>query len=182
MHCLEFKGFLEENARFFKFSLAMNDHILMGDIKSDRNAKITWNMPDSKEYYIFKGKFYIASSTIQVTRFPPPKIIDDDVSAIDYWEDQRIQQWNLLDDRSRATFTWPSKSEKPKSSDIAFSCQSLTHTDKSIVHEIAMDNFCLLIYKVTDAEHLDYACFPPKRMVNKSFGVFIKKLNYSHFG
>ncbi|KAK4521302.1 uncharacterized protein ATC70_011916 [Mucor velutinosus] len=167
MHCLQFRGFLKDDARFLKFTLAMNDNMLMGDIKSDPNAKISWTMPKTKEYYIFKGKFYIASSPIQVTRFPPPKIIDDDTSAPDYWEDQRIQQWNELDTQSRATFTWPSRAETPRAADIAFSCQTLSTQDKSLVHDIAMDNFCLLVYKVTDVEHLDYSVFPPKRLVYK---------------
>lgn len=166
MHCLSFKGFLKDDIRFFKFLLAMNDNKLMGDIKSDPNAKISWTMPQSKEYFIFKGKFYIASAPIQVTRFPPPKITMDDINATDYWEEQRIQQWNELDEKTRATFTWPSRAEVPKSSDISFSCQSLSNKDKSIVHDIAMDNFCLLVYKVTDVEYLDYSCFPPKRLVS----------------
>lgn len=42
MHCLQFRGFLKDDARFLKFTLAMNDNILMGDIKSDPNAKISW--------------------------------------------------------------------------------------------------------------------------------------------
>lgn len=42
MHCLPFRGFLKDDTRFLKFSLAMNDNILMGDIKSNPNAKISW--------------------------------------------------------------------------------------------------------------------------------------------
>lgn len=43
MHCLSFKGFLKDyHLQYFKFLLAMNDHTLMGDIKSDRNGRITW--------------------------------------------------------------------------------------------------------------------------------------------
>jgi hypothetical protein len=163
MHCLSFKGFLQEDSKFFKFLLAVNDNILMGDIKSNPKAKINWIMPSTKEYYNFKGKFYIQSAPIQVTRFPPPKIIEDDEN---YWENQRIKQWNELDSKTRATFTWPSKAEIPKANDISFSCQSLSTRDKSVVHDIAMDNFCLLLYKVTDVEHFDYSCFPPKRMVS----------------
>lgn len=30
-----------------------------------------------------------------------------------------------------------------------------------------MDNFCLLLYKVTEVEHFDYNVFPPKRTVNR---------------
>ncbi|KAI8645249.1 hypothetical protein BD408DRAFT_441079 [Parasitella parasitica] len=167
MHCLQFRGFLKDDARFLKFSLAMNDNILMGDIKSDPNAKISWTMPKTREYYHFKGKFYIASAPIQVTRFPPPKIIDDDTSSSDYWENQRIQQWKKLDARSRATFTWPSRAEMPKADDVSFSCQSLSSSDDTLVHDIAMDNFCLLVFKVTDVEHFDYSDFPPKRRIYK---------------
>lgn len=164
MHCLQFKGFLKDDVRFFKFLLAMNDQTLMGDIKSDPKAKISWTM--SNEYYIFKGKFYIASAPIQVTRFPPPKIMDDDKSAAEYWEEQRLQQWSELDDKTRATFTWPSRAEVPRSDQVAFSCQSLCVTEKSVVHDIALDNFCLLVYKVTDVEYLDHSCYPPKRLVS----------------
>jgi hypothetical protein len=163
MHCLSFQGFLKDDIRFFKFLLAMNDHKLMGDIKSDPNAKISWTMPHTKEYYIFKGRFYIASAPIQVTRYPPPKINEED----DYWENQRIEQWHALDEKTRAVFTWPSRAEVPKSNDISFSCQSLKKEETSIVHDIAMDNFCLLVYKVTDVEYLDYSLFPPKRMVSQ---------------
>lgn len=43
MHCLLLKGFLEGyHLQYFKFVLAMNDHTLMGDVKSDRNGRITW--------------------------------------------------------------------------------------------------------------------------------------------
>jgi hypothetical protein len=42
MHCLPFRGFLKDDGRFLRFSLAMNDNILMGDIKSNPSAKISW--------------------------------------------------------------------------------------------------------------------------------------------
>lgn len=42
MHCIQFKGFVKQDVRFFKFMLAMNDNKLMGDIKSDPNAKLSW--------------------------------------------------------------------------------------------------------------------------------------------
>lgn len=166
MHCLAFKGFLQEDFKLFKFLVAMNDNILMGDIKSNPNAKINWMMPNTKEYYNFKGKFYIQSAPIQVTRFPPPKIMSEEEDNEGFWENHRIKQWNELDNKTRATFTWPSRGETPKANDISFSCQSLSKTDKSVVHDIAMDNFCLLIYKVTDVEHFDYTNFPPKRTVS----------------
>lgn len=122
-------------------------------------------MPKSKEYYNFKGRFYIASAPIQITRYPPPKIMDTEINAADYWEEQRIQQWKTLDSKMRATFTWPSRAETPKAQDVSFSCLSLSSTDKSLVHDIALDNFCLLVYKITDVEYYDYSSFPPKRLV-----------------
>lgn len=122
-------------------------------------------MPKTKEYFNFKGRFYIASAPIQVTRFPPPKITDDDEPASDFWEEQRLLQWKELDPKSRAIFTWPSRGDIPKASDVAFTCQSLKQNDTTVVHDIAMDNFCLLVYKVTDVEHFDYTSFPPKRTV-----------------
>lgn len=176
MHCLLFNGF--SNHGFLQFTLAMNDHILMGDIKSNPNAKINWTIPNTNEYYNFKGKFYIASAPIQVTRFPPPKINDE--NAADYWEQQRIQQWNQLDSKTRAMFTWPSRGEIPKSNNISFSCQSLT-TDISVVHDIAMDNFCLLVYKVTHVEYFNYACYPPKRLVRIYFNLLTTLLTLNRF-
>lgn len=122
-------------------------------------------MPKTKEYYNFSGRFYIASAPIQITRFPPPKITDDEQLAADFWEEQRVLQWRELDPKLRATFTWPSRRDTPKAADIAFTCQSLKQNDSSVVHNIAMDNFCLLVYKVTSVEHFDYAAYPPKRTV-----------------
>ncbi|KAI8353985.1 hypothetical protein BD560DRAFT_408079 [Blakeslea trispora] len=164
MHCIPFLGFLEDDVRFLKFSLAINDNALMGDIKSNPNAKLSWVMPKTNEYYNFKGRFYIASAPIQITRFPPPKIEAHTSPASAYWEEKRLRQWAVLDDASRATFTWPSKGETPKSADISYSCQSLKHMEKGIIYDIALDNFCLLIYKMTEIEHLDYSVFPPRRM------------------
>ncbi|KAI8992199.1 hypothetical protein BDB01DRAFT_847597 [Pilobolus umbonatus] len=162
MHCLQFRGSLQDNPGFFKFTLAMNDQILMGAIKSNPTARISWIMPNSSEYYHFKGKFSIASAPIQVTRFPPPKLTE--MNAVEYWELQRIELWKSLDPKTRATFTWPTTGEIPRSAGVAFSCLSLD-TTPSVVHDIAMDNFCLLVYKVTEVEYLDYSCHPPNRLI-----------------
>lgn len=204
MHCLQFQGFLEEDPRFIEFPLAMNDNILMGDIKSDPNARLSWyelshariqfmtyfnnrTMPKTKEYFKFSGKFYIASAPIQVTRFPPPKIPSSDLAAADFWENERKRRWKALSDQERAVFTWPSRGEVPKADRIAFSCQSLGNLAEKqesgrsifgsltsqkpndslqVVHDIAMDNFCLLVYRISEVEYFDYSSFPPKRTVN----------------
>ncbi|KAI8987377.1 hypothetical protein BDF20DRAFT_814383 [Mycotypha africana] len=166
MHCLPFRGLLEDDSHFLKFQLAINDSLLMGDIKADPKAKLSWIMPKTKEYYNITGKFYIASAPTQLTRFPPPKISSNDgQTTADYWEQQRLNEWNKLSSKARATFTWPSRAETPKSAFKSFNCQSLDKSQKSVLHEIALDNFCLLVFKVTDVEHLDYSCFPPKRTV-----------------
>lgn len=155
-------------------------------------------MPKSKEYYKLKGKFYIASAPIQVTRFPPPKIPSSDLPAAEFWELERRKHWKAMDDKTRATYTWPSHGEAPKADRIAFSCQSLeclieqeatsrgglfslkrsntataSSTDqKQVIHDIAMDNFCLLAYKISEVEYYDYSSFPQRRMV-KSFRIML---------
>ncbi|KAF7729906.1 peptide-N4-(N-acetyl-beta- glucosaminyl)asparagine amidase [Apophysomyces ossiformis] len=187
-HCLHFQAFLEDDSRFLEFLLAMNDNHLMGDVKSDRYAQICWIMPKSKESYKFKGKFYIASAPIQVTRFPPPKLPSSDLSSVDYWEMERVKQWKSLSNQARAMFTWPSSGEVPKSAPVSFTCQSLQYmvgsqpsdNDKTlqVVHDIAMDNFCLLIYKVTAVEHYNYEMFPPRRTPLLYSEGWKKKLTY----
>ncbi|ORX53098.1 hypothetical protein DM01DRAFT_1374561 [Hesseltinella vesiculosa] len=171
MHCLEFKDFVDDNDRFLVFHIALND-TLMGDIKADPHARLCWTMPKTKEYYKLEGKFYIASSPMQVTRFPPPRIVENGEPAADYWEAKRRDHWKALTDQARAIYTWPSRGEAPKSEKQAFSCQSLAHFDASkpasqlhVVHDIAMDNFCLLLYKINEVEHFDHNAFPPKRSV-----------------
>jgi hypothetical protein len=42
MHSLPFQDFLEDDCRFLLFLLAMNDNLLMGDIKSDPTVKLCW--------------------------------------------------------------------------------------------------------------------------------------------
>lgn len=42
MHCLQFLSFLDDDPRFLVFPLAMNDNLLMGDIKSDPNVNLCW--------------------------------------------------------------------------------------------------------------------------------------------
>ncbi|KAI8084777.1 uncharacterized protein BX664DRAFT_337763 [Halteromyces radiatus] len=175
MHCLQFQSFIEDDARFLIFHIALNDN-LMGDIKSDPNARLCWTMPKSKEYYKFSGKFYIASSPLQVTRFPPPKPIKSQLSAAEFWEKERKQQWKSLSDKVRATYTWPSRGDCPRAGTASFSCQSLKYFDEQtgnnkldsndklkIVHSIAMDNYCLLVFKVTEVEYFDYNGYPPRR-------------------
>lgn len=166
-------------------------------------------MPKSKEYYKLTGRFYIASAPIQVTRFPPPKIPASELPAADFWENERTKQWKSLNSKMRAVFTWPSRGEVPRSDRIAFSCQSLdvtvqkqfsssnlagrasssadegsSKTDQlQVVHDIAMDNFCLLVYKINEVEYFDHSSFPPRRTVSAGFRFpsSIISLSYSNF-
>lgn len=110
-------------------------------------------MPHTQEYYHFKGKFSIVSSPLQLTRYPPPKISEKE----DYWENQRIELWHALDEKTRTTFSWPPRGDTPRAHYIPL---------ETVSEQAAMDNFCLLIYKITEVEHLDHSTFPPKRMVN----------------
>ncbi|KAI8082590.1 uncharacterized protein B0P05DRAFT_459221, partial [Gilbertella persicaria] len=161
IHCIPFRGFLKGDARFLLFSVFMHENLLMSDIKSDPYANLSWIMPRTHEYFNLKGRFYIASAPIQITRFPPPKITKENASG--YWEQERLRQWSLLDHQLRATFTWPSRTEVIDNKSLL--CQSLPYDKSCLLIDIAMDNFCLLVYKVTEAEYLDYSIFPPKRMV-----------------
>lgn len=34
-----------------------------------------------------------------------------------------------------------------------------------LMHDIAMDNFCLLVYKINEVQHYEYGMFPPRRTV-----------------
>ncbi|CAO3642763.1 unnamed protein product [Cunninghamella blakesleeana] len=180
MHCIQFQLFIEDDNRFLVFHIALNDTV-MGDIKSNPNARLCWTMPKTKEYYKLKGKFYISSSPMQITRFPPPKPNFSNVAAADYWENERKKHWKGLSDKGRAVYTWPSHGDT-RANRTAFSCQTLKHFDQQVqpsgngglftnnnkenidklkvVHDIAMDNFCLLIYKITEVEHFDYNSFP----------------------
>ncbi|CAO3591228.1 unnamed protein product [Absidia cylindrospora] len=170
MHCIQFQSFVEEDERFLVFHIALND-TLMGDIKSDPNARLCWTMPKSKEYFKLRGKFYIASSPLQVTRFPPPKPSDSELSAVEFWENERQKQWKSLPKNVRATYTWPSRGDYPRADNASFACQSLDNysgddgSKLKVVHDIAMDNYCLLVYKVTEVEYFDYNPFPPRRNV-----------------
>ncbi|KAI9009401.1 hypothetical protein CLU79DRAFT_710962 [Phycomyces nitens] len=160
MHSLAFQSFVDEDARFLTFLLAMNNNSLMGDIRSDPQAKLCWMMPKSSEQYHFSGKFYIASSPTQVTRFPPPRVSEQLPAAV-YWETERRRQWSLMSNKTRASYTWPSQGETPKIG-VAGTPEEMI----KVVHDIAMDNFCLLVYKITRVDHLDYSVFPPKRIVS----------------
>ncbi|OZJ06021.1 hypothetical protein BZG36_01077 [Bifiguratus adelaidae] len=179
MHSLSFQDFLDDDCRFIEFLLAMNDNILMGDIKANPEAKLCWTIRN--EQYYFTGKFYIASAPIQVTRFPPPKMPVSDMPAAEYWEEERLKQWRRLNPQIRAKFTWPTPGDLPKADRIAYTCLSLddmTSQNRSanaskagagnsvkLIHDIALDNFCLLIFKVIDVMHLNLSTFPPRRLV-----------------
>ncbi|RUS19256.1 hypothetical protein BC938DRAFT_475785, partial [Jimgerdemannia flammicorona] len=197
LHSLQFQDFLEDDNRFLEFLLAMNDNILMGDIKSDPSAKLIWAMPKSKEHFYFTGKFYIASAPIQVTRYPPPKIAMSDLPSAEFWEEERTKQWKRLNPKIRATFTWPGPGEMPRAEKLAYSCLSMEvmleenkrgpfatkvngvlgrsnsisgngaagqiENTVKLMHDIAMDNFCLLVFKISEVQHYEYGTFPPKR-------------------
>ncbi len=135
-------------------------------------------MQTTKEIYNLSGRFYIVSSPKRITRFPPPKLgkdIDSDISAQEYWETVRRQIWSSLSSQTRATFTWPSSGEIPKNGKEAFKCLKLdsmldnnTGSDNpdKVNHEVAFDNFCLLVFKVREVMRFEYGSFPPKRTVS----------------
>jgi hypothetical protein len=142
-------------------------------------------MQTTKEIYNLSGRFYIISSPKKITRFPPPKfgteIINSDISAQEYWETVRRQVWSTLSSQIRATFAWPTPGEILKNGKEAFKCLkldsmldqnvSLDNPDK-VNHEVAFDNFCLLVFKVSEVIRFEYGVFPPKRVVS----ILLKKI------
>ncbi|KAL1924857.1 uncharacterized protein VTP21DRAFT_4511 [Calcarisporiella thermophila] len=172
MHSIVFQDFLKDDSRYLLFQLAVNDSHLMCDLKSTAKAELCWAMPKSKEHFYFSGRFYIASAPVQVTRYPPPRIISDlQEHSEDYWERERLRQWQRLNSRLRSRFTWPSSGDAPRN-DKAFACLHLDalsndypNDAKKIIHSIALDNFALLIYKATSVTHFNYEVFPPRRTV-----------------
>ncbi|CAG8734818.1 2905_t:CDS:2, partial [Acaulospora morrowiae] len=134
-------------------------------------------MPTSKEIYKFSGRFYITSSQNKITRFPAPKIVLDEsnnISPREYWESLRCQLWNSLSSQSRAAFTWPPSGEIPKSEKDSFKCLKLdsmlnstnsVNSSEKILHDLAFENFCILIFKANEVMRFDYEAFPPKRII-----------------
>lgn len=138
-------------------------------------------MQTTQEIYNLSGRFYITSSPKKITRFPAPKIITEETSSREYWESIRRQHWNSLSPQTRAIFTWPPSGEIPKNDKDAFKCLKLdsmldelnnnsNFTPEKVIHDLAFENFCILVFKVSEVVRFEYGIFPFKRMVsNKSF-------------
>ncbi|RIA87147.1 hypothetical protein C1645_696369 [Glomus cerebriforme] len=166
LHNIRFQDFVKDDSRHLLFLMAFNDNQLHGDVKSNPNAQLCWQMPTTKEIYNLSGRFYITSSPKKITRFHPPKIgTESDISAQEQWETIRRQIWSSLSPQTRAMFTWPTSGEIPKHGDEAFKFN----------HDVAFDNFCLLIFKVSEVIRFEYGIFPPKRVVR----ILIKCLSFS---
>ncbi|KAL1921252.1 uncharacterized protein VTP21DRAFT_10968 [Calcarisporiella thermophila] len=170
LHSIQFLDFLEDDPQYLIFQLAVNNNSLMGDLKACAKAELCWNMPKSKEHFYLSGRFYIASAPIQVTRYPPPRIRPE-IDAASYWEELRLRQWRRLNPQMRSTYTWPPSGETPRANQ-AYACLSLDaiaddspQDARRIIHDIALDNFCLLVFKVLGVTHFNYSTFPPTRTV-----------------
>ncbi|PKC00691.1 hypothetical protein RhiirA5_427819 [Rhizophagus irregularis] len=178
LHNIRFHDFIKDDSRHLSFLMAFNDNQLHGDIKSNPSAQLSWQMPTTKEIYNLLGRFYIVASPKKITRFPPPKLgtelMNSEISAQEHWESVRRQVWSSLSSQTRATFTWPPSGEIPKHGDKAFKCLkldsmldrniSLDNPDK-VNHEVAFDNFCLLVFRINEVIRFEYGIFPPKRMI-----------------
>ncbi|CAI2178229.1 2459_t:CDS:2 [Funneliformis geosporum] len=169
LHNIRFHDFVKNDSRYLLFLMAFNDNQLHGDVKSNPNAQLCWQMQTTKEIYNLSGRFYIVSSPKKITRFPPPK---SDMPTQESWETVRRQVWSALSSQTRATFTWPPSGEIPKSGKMAFKCLKLdsmlddhigSNNSDRVDHEVAFDNFCLLTFKVHEVIRFEYGSFPPKR-------------------
>ncbi|CAJ0645409.1 6453_t:CDS:2 [Entrophospora sp. SA101] len=170
-HNIRFQDFLKDDPRYLIFLMAFNDNSLHGDVKSNPKAILSWHMSTTKQIYTLSGRFY---------RFPPPKILSDELSNVpsqEYWESIRRHYWSSLSSQTRVVFTWPPSGEIPKANKEAFQCdklESMLTTDNKktasddpmkIKHDFAFDNFCLLVFKVNEVVKFDYGGFPMTRVV-----------------
>ncbi|RHZ71765.1 hypothetical protein Glove_253g75 [Diversispora epigaea] len=187
LHNLRFLDFLEDDPKYLLFLMSFNDNNLHGDIKSCPTVQLNWHMQATQEIYNLSGRFYITSSPKKITRFPAPKIILDETSPREYWESIRSQYWNSLSPRTRAIFTWPPSGEIPKSDKDAFKCLKLdsmldelndysglnnnnnnnnnNNSPGKVLHDLAFENFCILVFKVGEVKRFEYGIFPSKKMV-----------------
>ncbi|CAG8596909.1 4098_t:CDS:2 [Paraglomus brasilianum] len=172
-HTIRFHDFLKEDPRYLVFLMAFNDSHLHGDIKSNPRAELCWQMPTTREIFNLTGRFYIIASPLKITRFPAPKVDDSStVPALQYWESQRCAVWTSLTSQTRASFSWPPSGEalqpdqeRAMKMDVMLGSSAKADTKEQIVHNVALDNFCLLAFKVGGMTRFEYGQFPPKRMV-----------------
>jgi len=130
-------------------------------------------MPTTREIFNLTGRFYIIASPLKITRFPAPKVDDSStVPALQYWESQRCAVWTSLTSQTRASFSWPPSGEalqpdqeRAMKMDVMLGSSAKADTKEQIVHNVALDNFCLLAFKVGGMTRFEYGQFPPKRMV-----------------
>ncbi|KAG9301254.1 hypothetical protein G9A89_012637 [Geosiphon pyriformis] len=176
LHNIRFQDFLKDDPRYLLFLMAFNDGYLHGDVKASPQAQLCWQMPSTKEIYNISGRFYISAAPLKITRFPPPKILPDNLSyllASEYWESIRRLTWESISSQTRASFTLP-PSGVPKLNQNTFVCQRLEHMLNSnvkidhperILHDMAFENMCILVFKISEVVRFEYEMFPPKRFV-----------------
>jgi len=226
-----FQSLLSTDQRALIFSGATRNADLMSVVKSSNSTHVVYmDMPKTKETYVFTGRIYIVAAPALSYRFgtPPRRInIKTNMSAEEFWEEERINIWQKLSSEYRASFTWPEpgvpsvsqvgngqgswsvyndantikvpavssidigykyktldaikETSLHKSGSIASSASSSpvvksfggmigknNNAEMETIHNSALDNFCLLIFKVTDVDYTQRGIFPPNRIIFSS--------------
>ncbi|ORX48994.1 hypothetical protein BCR36DRAFT_404915 [Piromyces finnis] len=227
-----FQSLLSTDQRVLIFTGATRNANLMSVVKSSNSTHVVaMEMPKTKETYIFTGRIYIVAAPALSYRFgtPPRRInIRSEMSAEEFWEDERIRVWQKISSEYRASFTWPEpgipsvtevgngqgswsvyndtntiKVPAVSSIDIGYKYKTLdaiketslhksgsivssatsspamnafggklskntNNSDMETIHNSALDNFCLLVFKVTDVDYTQRGMFPPNRIMFNS--------------
>jgi len=229
-----FNSLLSTDQRVLIFTGATRNADLMSVVKSPNATHVIYmEMPKTKETYIITGRIYIVAAPALSYRFgtPPRRInIKSDMSAEEFWEEERVRIWQKIPSDYRASFTWPEpgipcvnqigggeeswsvyndsntiklpavsnidigyrlktldaikETSLHKSGSIASSASSASsspagrafggmvgrsnNSAMETIHNSALDNFCLLVFKVTDVDYTQRGIFPPTRIIFSS--------------
>jgi len=106
-----FNSLLSTDQRVLIFTGATRNADLMSVVKSPNATHVIYmEMPKTKETYIITGRIYIVAAPALSYRFgtPPRRInIKSDMSAEEFWEEERVRIWQKIPSDYRASFTWP---------------------------------------------------------------------------
>ncbi|KAJ3085007.1 hypothetical protein HK102_000403 [Quaeritorhiza haematococci] len=216
LQTIVFQDFLPADPKVLLFVGAARNADLMSVVKSSQTHEVFWQMPKTKDTWTFTGRMYIVAAPTLSHRFgtPPRRVnTNDDRTADEFWERERLRQWKRLSAQMRATFTWPGSGEvktpatgsswsvyqtsirlPPPTIDSGFKYMKLdsmigdidehlgasttlsntlsrggkSEKDEELrcVHNAALDNYTLLVFKVSRVDHWEPgAITPPTRMI-----------------
>ncbi|KAI9136068.1 hypothetical protein BKA69DRAFT_232708 [Paraphysoderma sedebokerense] len=165
MHNAIFADFLQEDHRYLMF-MASKDSPLLSDLRSNNVADICWTMPKTKEQFRFfvfweneRQKQWKRLSTSLRATFTWPASGEKKQDNTGY---EVTSLKHLVDASSTVANAPPTP---PLSSLIGglVGAPGKKIEDEKISHDIALDNFCLVVVKVSFLDHLVWSTHPPSR-------------------